>query len=241
MNNLVSVLDTDTKQFFKIMDYALEELFNRNKDALVDFIEEIKITNKIGHHLEYVKICSLIKEEDKQFDTKTLTYHFCKYAESCSAYLNDAAPVGKQCPYELNFVWGITEELFEQLAIDVEQNTIEKMMVGDYIAYALMKYRAMKTMSHEGIEVTTQEYAKDGVNFKTTEHPAMATVQRSENMMSNIRKQLVADRESRIKFNLVKQKVEADQNKVKLLKEMNEISSKVTKNNRLQILVEEEL
>jgi hypothetical protein len=69
----------------------------------------------------------------------------------------------------------------------------------------------------------------------------MATVQRSENMMSNIRKQLVADRESRVKFNLVKQKVEADQNKVKLLKEMNEISSKVTKNNRLQILVEEEM
>lgn len=58
--------------------------------------------------------------------------------------------------------------------------------------------------------------------------------------MANIRKNLVADRESRIKFNLIKQKVETDKNKIEVLKQMNERSSKVTKENKLKLLEEVE-
>ena len=238
--NEVSVLTEESKSFFKRMDFMLESLFNREQETLEEFLEEIKITNKIGHHIEYVKICNLLKEEDKDFDKNTITYPYCRYAESCTAYINGAAPIGKQCPYELNFVWTTTQELFEQLAIDIDGNSIEKMMIGDYVSFALMKYRAMKTIAHEGLQVTSQEYAKDGINFKTTEHPAVATISKAESMMAHIRKNLVADRESRIKFNLIKQKVETDKNKIDVLKQMNEKSSKVTKENKLKLLEEVE-
>lgn len=175
-------------------------------------------------------------ESDKELDENTITYPYCRYADSCVAKMNDAAPVGQQCPYELNFVWSITQELYEQLVIDIDANTIEKMMIGDYISYALMKYRANRTLAHEDLRTTSMEVVKDGINYKTVENPLIATIQKADSMMSNIRKQLVADRESRIKFKLIKEKVEVDASRVELLKRMNEKSAKVTKANKLPLL-----
>ena len=241
--DLVKVKDKKPYMIFNI-DKEIEEIIGNNKRSLDKFMEEVTKLKTIGNHIGLIKICKL-PAGGEEIPEYTIMESYCEYFKSCNLYKEGDAPVGCTCPYELHYVYRITQELFEELSIEVENQTVERMMMEDFITYNLLKYRAEKILSVTNMLVNSIEITKIGSNYRKEVNPIIATISQFDKLIDSIRKRLIADRESKLKFGLESAKVKTDQAKVKMLKDMDS-KTKVNKNNRLGLIedaeiVEEEL
>lgn len=164
---------------------------------------------------------------------------YCEHYKSCSLYNEGCAPVGEYCPYEIAYVYNTTKALYEELSIEVATQTIERMMMEDFIIYNLQKYRIQKVLAVSNLLVNSLEVTKLGTNYKKEVNPLLGQLQALDKMIDSIRKRLIADRESKLKFGLESAKVKTDQAKVKMLKDMDS-KTKVNKNNRLGLIEDDD-
>ena len=77
----------------------------------------------------------------------------------------------------------------------------------DFITYNLLKYRAEKILSVTNMLVNSIEITKIGSNYRKEVNPIIATISQFDKLIDSIRKRLIADRESKLKFGLESAKV----------------------------------
>ena len=235
--DIVTIKNKKLTESFKI-DKEIEKIIGKNEKAIKAFMEEVTKSNTLGNHINLIKLCQIPAglEERPEY---TIMENYCETFKKCSLYLDGSAPVGCNCPYEVAYVYQTTQALYEELSIEVATQTVERMMMEDFIMYNLQKYRIQKVLAVGNMLVNSLEVTKLGTNYKKEVNPLLGQLPTLDKMIDSIRKRLIADRESKLKFGLESAKVKTDQAKVKMLKEMDS-KTKVNKSNKLGLLEKDE-
>ena len=235
--DLIKIEENNKYSVFKL-DKEIEKIIGKNQKALDEFMEEIKKANTLGNHINLIKICQ-IPDGLEDRPEWTIMESYCENYKMCSLYMRGEPPIGCKCPYEIAYVYQLSQDLFRELSIEINNQSTERLMIEDFISYNLIKYRMEKVLAVSNIMVNSIEVTKIGSNYKKELNPILSQLSSIDKIIDNIRKRFIADRESKLKFGLESAKIKVDQEKVKMIKAMDS-KTKVNNNNKLGLIIEED-
>lgn len=191
----------------KIDNFDIDALFPDLNETIkynIDTKEEFKkdITNWIenelnGPQFNAIRMCSL----PKNLNDTTTEVGFCEYYKLCPLFKHGNAPVGELCPVEKFQVNQLTQELIDELKIDLRKEATDKQLIGELIVFSLLEQRAIRALAATSLDRLVVTIGKFGKTYEKQENYYLNTIKTLQEFKRSLRKSLIATREEKIKMN----------------------------------------
>ena len=162
----------------------------------------------------------------------------CESYKICPLFMNKAAPVGKLCPLEKFKVNRITQELINELDIDIFEDYTDKYIIGELVTYSLIEDRAARALASSSLGLTTITLGKNGKEYKKTKSFFLDVISEMGKRKADSRKSLIATRDEKQR---IKNEKGVGQNKDKFDELVSLIENRNNKKNNGLLFSEAEL
>lgn len=217
-------------------ELKLEDIFPNLPDLLqkaIETNEEIKkevfdevFKTVTGPQFNAVRVCNFPLEEVKKKSDESDV--FCEHYKICPIFLNRIREsIGTKCLFEIQKVEQLTNELIDDLGVNVLTDHNDRRMIGELVMYCLIEDRAVASLACNSIEMTNITYGKNGVTYEKIQNIHLNTITIMNNLKTKVREKLVATKSDRLKMNLEKQKVVNADGAAKLKNKFREIDKKL--------------
>ena len=217
-------------------ELKLEDIFPNLPDLLqkaIETNEEIKkevfdevFKTVTGPQFNAVRLCNFPLEEVKKKSDESDV--FCEHYKICPIFLNGIREsIGTKCLFEIQKVEQLTNELIDDLGVNVLTDHNDRRMIGELVMYCLIEDRAVASLACNSIEMTNITYGKNGVTYEKIQNIHLNTITVMNNLKTKVREKLVATKSDRLKMNLEKQKVVNADGAAKLKNKFREIDKKL--------------
>ena len=217
-------------------ELKLEDIFPNLPDLLqkaIETNEEIKkevfdevFKTVTGPQFNAVRLCNFPLEEVKKKSDESDV--FCEHYKICPIFLNGIREsIGTKCLFEIQKVEQLTNELIDDLGVNVLTDHNDRRMIGELVMYCLIEDRAVASLACNSIEMTNITYGKNGVTYEKIQNIHLNTITVMNNLKTKVREKLVATKYDRLKMNLEKQKVVNADGATKLKNKFKEIDKKL--------------
>ena len=217
-------------------ELKLEDIFPNLPDLLqkaIETNEEIKkevfdevFKTVTGPQFNAVRLCNFPLEEVKKKSDESDV--FCEHYKICPIFLNGIREsIGTKCLFEIQKVEQLTNELIDDLGVNVLTDHNDRRMIGELVMYCLIEDRAVASLACNSIEMTNITYGKNGVTYEKIQNIHLNTITVMNNLKTKVREKLVATKFDRLKMNLEKQKVVNADGATKLKNKFKEIDKKL--------------
>lgn len=217
-------------------ELKLEDIFPNLPDLLqkaIETNEEIKkevfdevFKTVTGPQFNAVRLCNFPLEEIKKKSDESDV--FCEHYKICPIFLNGIREsIGTKCLFEIQKVEQLTNELIDDLGVNVLTDHNDRRMIGELVMYCLIEDRAVASLACNSIEMTNITYGKNGVTYEKIQNIHLNTITVMNNLKTKVREKLVATKYDRLKMNLEKQKVVNADGATKLKNKFKEIDKKL--------------
>ena len=217
-------------------ELKLEDIFPNLPDLLqkaIETNEEIKkevfdevFKTVTGPQFNAVRLCNFPLEEVKKKSDESDA--FCEHYKICPIFLNGIREsIGTKCLFEIQKVEQLTNELIDDLGVNVLTDHNDRRMIGELVMYCLIEDRAVASLACNSIEMTNITYGKNGVTYEKIQNIHLNTITVMNNLKTKVREKLVATKYDRLKMNLEKQKVVNADGATKLKNKFKEIDKKL--------------
>lgn len=217
-------------------ELKLEDIFPNLPDLLqkaIETNEEIKkevfdevFKTVTGPQFNAVRLCNFPLEEVKKKSDESDV--FCEHYKICPIFLNGIREsIGTKCLFEIQKVEQLTNELIEDLGVNVLTDHNDRRMIGELVMYCLIEDRAVASLACNSIEMTNITYGKNGTTYEKIQNVHLNTITIMNNLKTKVREKLVATKSDRLKMNLEKQKVVNADGAAKLKSKFKEIDKKL--------------
>ena len=220
----------------RLKELKLEDIFPNLPDLLqkaIETNEEIKkevfdevFKTVTGPQFNAVRLCNFPLEEVKKKSDESDA--FCEHYKICPIFLNGIREsIGTKCLFEIQKVEQLTNELIDDLGVNVLTDHNDRRMIGELVMYCLIEDRAVASLACNSIEMTNITYGKNGVTYEKIQNIHLNTITVMNNLKTKVREKLVATKYDRLKMNLEKQKVVNADGATKLKNKFKEIDKKL--------------
>ena len=217
-------------------ELKLEDIFPNLPDLLqkaIETNEEIKkevfdevFKTVTGPQFNAVRLCNFPLEEVKKKSDESDV--FCEHYKICPIFLNGIREsIGTKCLFEVQKVEQLTNELIDDLGVNVLTDHNDRRMIGELVMYCLIEDRAVASLACNSIEMTNITYGKNGITYEKIQNIHLNTITVMNNLKTKVREKLVATKSDRLKMNLEKQKVVNADGAAKLKNKFREIDKKL--------------
>lgn len=217
-------------------ELKLEDIFPNLPDLLQKAIETNEGIKKevfdevfktvTGPQFNAVRLCNFPLEEIKKKSDESDA--FCEHYKICPIFLNGIREsIGTKCLFEIQKVEQLTNELIDDLGVNVLTDHNDRRMIGELVVYCLIEDRAVASLACNSIEMTNITYGKNGVTYEKIQNIHLNTITVMNNLKTKVREKLVATKSDRLKMNLEKQKVVNADGAAKLKNKFREIDKKL--------------
>lgn len=229
-------------------ELKLEDIFPNLPDLLqkaIETNEEIKkevfdevFKTVTGPQFNAVRLCNFPLEEVKKKSDESDV--FCEHYKICPIFLNGIREsIGTKCLFEVQKVEQLTNELIDDLGVNVLTDHNDRRMIGELVMYCLIEDRAVASLACNSIEMTNITYGKNGVTYEKIQNIHLNTITVMNNLKTKVREKLVATKSDRLKMNLEKQKVVNADGAVKLKNKFREIDKKLKPSKGIGLIKQE--
>lgn len=233
-------------EFDNHKDVGIEDYFPDLPDKIVKLIENdfskkeelMKWVNSeiMGTQFNAIRICCIPDPNDGKPDK--FNDDLCESYKICPLYMNGAAPAGKLCPLEKFKVNRITQELVNELKINIFEDYTDKYIIGELVTYSLIEDRAARALASTSLGLTTVTLGKTGKEFKKAKSFYLDIITEMGKRKYEARKALIATRDEKLKAQSDKN---VNTNKDKFNELVDLIENRNNKNNNGLLLTEAEL
>lgn len=233
-------------EFDNHKDVGIEDYFPDLPDKIVKLIENdfskkeelMKWVNSeiMGTQFNAIRICCIPDPNDGKPDK--FNDDLCESYKICPLYMNGAAPAGKLCPLEKFKVNRITQELVNELKINIFEDYTDKYIIGELVTYSLIEDRAARALASSSLGLTTVTLGKSGKEFKKAKSFYLDIITEMGKRKYEARKALIATRDEKLKAQSDKN---VNTNKDKFNELVDLIENRNNKNNNGLLLTEAEL
>ena len=217
-------------------ELKLEDIFPNLPDLLqkaIETNEEIKkevfdevFKTVTGPQFNAVRLCNFPLEEVKKKSDESDV--FCEHYKICPIFLNGIREsIGTKCLFEIQKVEQLTNELIDDLGVNVLTDHNDRRMIGELVMYCLIEDRAVASLACNSIEMTNITYGKNGVTYEKIQNIHLNTITVMNSLKTKVGEKLVATKSDRLKMNLEKQKVVNADGAAKLKNKFREIDKKL--------------
>ncbi|MGL5709806.1 MAG: hypothetical protein ACRCW9_03070 [Cetobacterium sp.] len=202
-NNKSQIENIELKSFFPDLNEKTLELLEQDSKAKKEIVQWLD-NEILGVQFNAIRCCSV--PEDPNLTRNEVEYSnvFCESFKMCPLYRNGAAPIGNPCPLEKIEALKITEELIEELEIDIHGDYTDKYLIGELIMCTIIENRAFRGLSCSNLGFTNISNGKMGKEYKRQKSFYLDIVSEMQRTKSLIRKSLIATREEKIKLKQTK-------------------------------------
>lgn len=229
-------------------ELKLEDIFPNLPDLLqkaIETNEEIKkevfdevFKTVTGPQFNAVRLCNFPLEEVKKKSDESDV--FCEHYKICPIFLNGIREsIGTKCLFEIQKVEQLTNELIDDLGVNVLTDHNDRRMIGELVMYCLIEDRAVASLACNSIEMTNITYGKNGVTYEKIQNIHLNTITVMNNLKTKVREKLVATKSDRLKMNLEKQKVVNADGAAKLKNKFREIDKKLKPSKGIGLIKQE--
>ena len=211
---------------------ALVESDHQKKDELVRWVN----SEIMGTQFNAIRLCCIPDVNDGKPDK--FNDDLCESYKICPLYMNNAAPAGKLCPLEKFKVNRITQELINELDIDIFEDYTDKYIIGELVTYSLIEDRAARALASSSLGLTTITLGKNGKEYKKAKSFYLEVISEMGKRKADSRKSLIATRDEKQRL---KNEKGVGQNKDKFDELVNMIENRNNKTNNGLLLSEAEL
>lgn len=233
-------------EFDNHKDVGIEDYFPDLPDKIVKLIENdfskkeelMKWVNSeiMGTQFNAIRICCIPDPNDGKPDK--FNDDLCESYKICPLYTNGAAPAGKLCPLEKFKVNRITQELVNELKINIFEDYTDKYIIGELVTYSLIEDRAARALASTSLGLTTVTLGKAGKEFKKAKSFYLEIITEMGKRKYEARKALIATRDEKLKAQGDKN---VNTNKDKFNELVDLIENRNNKSNNGLLLTEAEL
>jgi len=142
----------------------------------------------------------------------------CPYASVCMYYNMGLAPVGHGCVEEKVVIDQLVTTLIRDFNVDPE-NIVELTMIEEYIDAEIQEIRAQRELAINQLiveSVSNVDPITGTIFYEKKENPAVAVKERAKRLKAQLRKDFLATREIRKKYNIDKSRDESKEQSEKL-------------------------
>ena len=210
---------------FPNLPELLQKAIEEKEDIKKDIFEEVFKT-VTGPQYNAVRICNFPVEKTKKWDENN--DEFCEHYKICPMYNNQIREsVGNQCLFEVQKVEQLTNELIEDLGVNVLTDHNDRRMIGELVMYCLIEDRAIASLACNSIEMTKITKGKNGTTYEKTQNIHLTTISTMNALKTKVREKLVATKSDRLKMNIEKQKVVNADATAKIKSKLREVERKL--------------
>ena len=227
-------------------EIGVEEYFPDLPDSIIELIEAdhnkkeelVRWVNSeiMGTQFNAIRLCCIPDVNDGKPDK--FNDDLCESYKICPLFMNKAAPVGKLCPLEKFKVNRITQELINELDIDIFEDYTDKYIIGELVTYSLIEDRAARALASSSLGLTTITLGKNGKEYKKTKSFFLDVISEMGKRKADSRKSLIATRDEKQR---IKNEKGVGQNKDKFDELVSLIENRNNKKNNGLLFSEAEL
>src|SRR5574343_35764 len=213
------------EDIFPNLPELLQKAIETNEEIKKEVFDEVFKT-VTGPQFNAVRLCNFPLEEIKKKSDESDV--FCEHYKICPIFLNGIREsIGTKCLFEIQKVEQLTNELIDDLGVNVLTDHNDRRMIGELVMYCLIEDRAVASLACNSIEMTNITYGKNGVTYEKIQNIHLNTITVMNNLKTKVREKLVATKSDRLKMNLEKQKVVNADGAAKLKNKFREIDKKL--------------
>lgn len=173
------------------------------KENLKEEIKKQIMQDMKGPQYSAVRVCKFPIDKDKESEDM-----HCEHYQICSMYTNNITEViGMKCPFEVQKVEQLTNELIQDLEIDIMNDHNDRRMLGELVTYSLIEDRAIASLATSSLQMTNVTYGKGTVSYERVQNIHLATITQMNKLKITVREKLIATKSDRVKMNMEKAKV----------------------------------
>lgn len=217
--------ELELEDIFPNLPDLLQKAIETNEEIKKEVFDEVFKT-VTGPQFNAVRLCNFPLEEVKKKSDESDV--FCEHYKICPIFLNGIREsIGTKCLFEIQKVEQLTNELIDDLGVNVLTDHNDRRMIGELVMYCLIEDRAVASLACNSIEMTNITYGKNGVTYEKIQNIHLNTITVMNNLKTKVREKLVATKYDRLKMNLEKQKVVNADGATKLKNKFKEIDKKL--------------
>src|SRR5574343_181724 len=213
------------EDIFPNLPELLQKAIETNEEIKKEVFDEVFKT-VTGPQFNAVRLCNFPLEEIKKKSDESDV--FFEHYKICPIFLNGIREsIGTKCLFEIQKVEQLTNELIDDLGVNVITDHNARRMIGELVMYCLIEDRAVASLACNSIEMTNITYGKNGTTYEKIQNVHLNTITIMKNLKTKVREKLVATKSDRLKMNLEKQKVVNADGAAKLKSKFREIDKKL--------------
>src|SRR5574343_858042 len=213
------------EDIFPNLPELLQKAIETNEEIKKEVFDEVFKT-VTGPQFNAVRLCNFPLEEVKKKSDESDV--FCEHYKICPIFLNGIREsIGTKCLFEIQKVEQLTNELIDDLGVNVLTDHNDRRMIGELVMYCLIEDRAVASLACNSIEMTNITYGKNETTYEKIQNIHLNTITIMNNLKTKVREKLVATKSDRLKMNLEKQKVVNADGAAKLKNKFREIDKKL--------------
>lgn len=213
------------EDIFPDMPELIKKAITSNEELKAQIYEEVFKT-VTGPQFNAVRVCNFPLEATSKFSENSDCY--CEHYKMCPIFLNGIREsIGSKCLFEVQKVEQFTNELIEDLGVNVLTDHNDRRMIGELVMYCLIEDRAVASLACNSIEMTKITVGKGVKTYEKIQNIHLNTISTMNNLKTKVREKLIATKSDRMKMHLEKQKVTNVDGAAKLKSKLKEIEKKL--------------
>lgn len=215
------------EDIFPNLPKLLQKAIETKEEIKKEVFEEVFKT-VTGPQFNAVRVCNFPINDNSSKKKSDESDVYCEHFKMCPIFLNGIREsIGTKCLFEVQKVEQLTNELIEDLGVNVLTDHNDRRMIGELVMYCLIEDRAVASLACNSIEMTKITYGKNGTTYEKIQNVHLNTITIMNNLKTRVREKLVATKSDRLKMNLEKQKVVNADGAAKLKSKFKEIDKKL--------------